>query len=87
MRTCTRCLTTHSLPTPKIQEQNDFIDIEIIRPEVGLNTINTEIRTITNDYERLRTIADDYGRLSLEKQKILLYLLDHQRSIEVLLLH
>ena len=65
----------YGLPTPKIEEKNDFMDIEIIRPQESLQP---EERTITDDYGRLRTITDDYGRLSPEKQKILLYLLDQQ---------
>ncbi|MGO2357205.1 ATP-binding protein [Mesonia sp.] len=71
----------YGLPTPKIEEQNDFMDIEIIRSQKSLQTetdANTQKRPIADDYERLRTITDDYGRLTPEKQKILLYLLDHQ---------
>lgn len=78
----------YGLSTPKIEEQNDFMDIEIIRSQESLQTKKNEtqpeatendrLRTITNDYGRLRTITDDYGRLIFEKQKILLYLLDHQ---------
>ena len=61
----------YGLPTPKIEEKNDFMDIEIIRSQDQLQTIN-------NDYERLRTITNDYERLIPEKQSILLYLLDHK---------
>lgn len=68
----------YGLPTPKIEEQNDFMDIEIVRKKETPVNQSTEKRTITNDYGRLRTIMDDYGRLAPEKKKILLYLLDHQ---------
>lgn len=65
----------YGLPTPKIEEKKDFMDIEIIRPQESLQP---KERTITDDYEQLRTIMDDYGRLIPEKQKILLYLIEHQ---------
>lgn len=68
----------YGLPTPKIEEQNDFMDIEIIRSQVDLDSKSTEKRTIANDYERLRTITNDCERLIAEKKNILLYLLDHQ---------
>lgn len=61
----------YGLASPKIEEQNDFMDIEIIRSQEDLPTKKTE-------NERKRTIANDCGRLTLGKQKILLYLLDHQ---------
>jgi len=68
----------YGLPKPKIEEQNDFMDIEIIRSQEVAPTNINEKRTITNDYERLRTITNDYERLIPEKQSILLYLLDNQ---------
>lgn len=50
------------LPSPKIEEKNDFFDVELIRP-----------RTITDDYERL---ADDkpsenvgYRRIVMNKKE------------------
>lgn len=64
------------LHTPKIEEKNDFFDIEIYRPK---QEKQQEIQPVTNDYERLRTITDDYGRLTIEKQNILLFLLDKGR--------
>jgi len=74
MNTCKE----YGLPAPKIEEQNDFMDIEIIRSQDNLQTLKAEVQPIAADYDRLRTITDDYGRLSPDKQKILLYLLDHQ---------
>jgi len=68
----------YGLPTPKIEEDNDFMDIEIIRSQDHLQTIKAEVRTMNNGYERLRTITNDYERLIPEKQTILLYLLDHK---------
>jgi len=68
----------YGLARPKIEEQNDFMDIEIIRPQKDLKSKSDGKQTITDDYDRLRSIMDDYGRLTPEKQKILLYLLDHQ---------
>ena len=53
----------YGLPTPKIEEQNDFMDIEIVRSQDNLQTIQSKIRPITDDYGRLWTIMDDYGRL------------------------
>mgnify|MGYP003146826909 CR=1 FL=1 len=68
----------YGLPIPKIEEKNDFMDIEIVRKkEIPINQ-STEKRSITTDYERLRTIANDYEQLIPEKQSILLYLLDHK---------
>lgn len=67
----------YGLSTPKIQEKNDFVDIEIIRSQEKLRPIKNDKRPIANDYDRLRTISNDYERLSPEKQSILLYLLDH----------
>ena len=68
----------YSLPTPEIEEENDFMNIEIVRKKETPVNQSTEKRPITTDYGRLRTIMDDYGRLAPEKKKILLYLLDHQ---------
>ena len=68
----------YGLLIPKIEEKNDFMDIEIIRSQDHLQTIKAEVRTMNNGYERLRTITNDYERLIPEKQSILLYLLDHK---------
>lgn len=68
----------YGLPIPQIEEQNDFVDIEIVRSQKISQTEKGENGSIMNDYERLRTIANDYERLIPEKQNILLYLLDHQ---------
>jgi len=43
----------YGLPTPKIEEQNDFLDIEIVRSQDNLQTIKSKIRPITADYGRL----------------------------------
>lgn len=58
----------YGLASPKIEEQNDFMDIEIIRSQEGLQT----------EKDENRPIADNYERLIPEKQNILLYLLAHQ---------
>ncbi len=39
---------------------------------------NSSSRPITDDYRRLWTIMNDYERLSIEQQKILLYLMDNK---------
>jgi len=46
----------HGLAAPKIEEKNDFFDVEIMRP-----------RPITTDNDQLRTITDDSGRFSYDK--------------------
>ncbi len=74
----------HGLQPPKIEEKNDFFDIELIRPsitshnqlEIDAKGKSSESKLIANDYERLRTITNDYEQLSKEKQVILLFLLD-----------
>ncbi len=78
-RIITACVE-QGLQTPKIAEQNDFFDVEIIRP-----------RPITTDYDRLvddkpsdtvglpsenAPAANDYERLTNEKKVILLFLLE-----------
>lgn len=68
----------YDLPTPKIEEENDFMNIEIVRKKETPVNQSTEKRPITDDYGRLRTITNDYERLIPEKQTILLYLLDHK---------
>ena len=50
----------YGLPTPKIEEQNDFMDIEIVRSQDNLQTIKSKIRPIAADYGRLWPIASDY---------------------------
>ncbi|MFV0554500.1 MAG: RNA-binding domain-containing protein [Mangrovibacterium sp.] len=51
------------IPTPKISEQNDFFDVEIVRQQA-------------TDYDRLRPITTDYDRLSQAEKEIVQYLLD-----------
>nr|WP_321355598.1 RNA-binding domain-containing protein [uncultured Draconibacterium sp.] len=74
---------TYGLHTPKIEEKNDFFDVEIIRPQITTDDkqaeSQAELQTVTNDYERLRTITNDYERLEKEKQDILLFLLDNHK--------
>ena len=80
------------LQTPKIAEQNDFFDVEIIRPrpitddygqladDKPSDTVGkpSEKDSITDDYGRLRTITDDYERLEEAEKRILLYLMDNK---------
>ncbi len=42
----------HGLQAPKIEEKNDFFDVEIIRPR----TIIEEKVSVATDYDRLRPI-------------------------------
>ncbi len=71
----------YGLPTPKIEEQNDFMDIEIIRLQDDLQTIKAEVQPIETNYDRLRPITTDYDRLSEEEKQLLLYLLDHNQIV------
>ncbi|UBM62787.1 putative DNA binding domain-containing protein [Candidatus Sulfidibacterium hydrothermale] len=41
--------------------------------------LQQETRTITTNYDRLRPITTDYDRLTIEEQKILLFLLDNMK--------
>lgn len=66
------------LPTPKIEEQNDFFNVEIMRPKIESSVTNNEQSKVT-DYDRLRPIATDYDQLSLEEKKVLMYLLDNEK--------
>ena len=66
----------YGLPTPKIEEHNDFMDIEIVRSQDNLQTIKSKIRPITADYGRLWPITTDYDRLSQEEKQLLL---DHHQ--------
>ncbi len=91
-RIITACVE-QGLQTPKIAEQNDFFDVEIIRPRLitddyGQFADNKPSDTVglpsenppaTNDYERLRTIANDYERLTNEKKVILIFLLEKNK--------
>ena len=71
----------YSLPTPKIEEENDFMNIEIVRKkEIPVNQ-STEKQSITADYGRLRPITADYDRLSEEEKQLLLYLLDNNQIV------
>ncbi|WP_227429293.1 RNA-binding domain-containing protein [Psychrobacter sp. I-STPA6b] len=80
------------LPTPIIEEKNDFINVELMRvthvqdyaqsltqkssADVKNEPSDDALRTITDDYGRLRTITDDYQHLELDQQKVLLQLLE-----------
>ena len=46
----------YDLPTPKIEEKNDFMDIEIVRTQDNLQEIKAEVQPIATDYDRLRPI-------------------------------
>lgn len=77
----------YGLKTPKIEEKNDFFDVEIIRPiptdsdqlKSNLTDKPSGKESLTNDYERLRTITNDYERLAKEKQDILLFVLNNKK--------
>jgi len=58
------------LPTPKIEEQNDFMDIEIVGSQDNLQTMKSKIRPSTADYRRLRTVMANYDRLSQEVKQL-----------------
>ena len=91
-RIITACVE-QGLQTPKIAEQNDFFDVEIIRlrpittdydqleDDKPSDTVGlpSENAPAANDYERLRTITNDYERLTNEKKVILLFLLERNR--------
>jgi ATP-dependent DNA helicase RecG len=70
------------LQEPKIEEQNDFVDVEFFRPKTSESerfVSNTVVKpSDTDNYGQLRTIANDYERLAKEEQEILLYLLDNK---------
>ncbi len=70
------------LKKPEIIEKNDFFEVKLFRPEAESSVNNNQTieypRSITVDYDRLRSITVDYGRLEIEKQDILLYLLDNK---------
>lgn len=68
---------SHGLPSPKIEEKNDFFDIEITRLQTKTDDKVPNKDTITTDYDRLRPITTDYDRLSIEEIRILLFLLDN----------
>ena len=64
------------LQEPKIQEQNDFVDVEFYRPT------NEELNKVTIDkiyYNRLRPITTDYDRLNTDEQKVLKYLHENKK--------
>ncbi len=69
------------LKEPKIEEENDFVDVEFYRPIMDKNEYlvsNTVGKPLeTDDCGRLRTITDDYAKLSEEERKVLLYLLEN----------
>ncbi|WP_208123282.1 RNA-binding domain-containing protein [Facilibium subflavum] len=70
---------TNSLKEPKIEEQNDFVDVEFFRPNTANKVLDIAFEAPhKNDYERLRTIANDCEQLTKEEQDILLYLLDNK---------
>ncbi|MBN2747483.1 MAG: hypothetical protein JXR34_12215, partial [Bacteroidales bacterium] len=73
------------LPAPKIEEKNDFFDVELIRPRPVTDDYEpladgkpSEKTPAADDYGQLRTITDDYGRLEDHEKQILLYLLSNK---------
>ncbi|WP_159519760.1 RNA-binding domain-containing protein [Sunxiuqinia indica] len=52
----------YGLEVPKIEEQNDFFNVEIMRPKAESSNTNSTQLTVTN-YDRLRPITTDYDRL------------------------
>jgi len=67
------------LQKPKIEEQNDFVDVEFYRPQTTDERLESQKPSKTTDYDRLRPIATDCDRLMIEEKKILLYLLDNKQ--------
>ena len=55
----------YGLPTPKLEEQNDFMDIEIVRSQDNLQTIKSKIRPITDDYGQLRPIISSRKAITI----------------------
>jgi len=66
----------NGLQEPRIEEQNDFVDVELYRMQ---NVKQDEHRKTATDYDRLRPIATDYDQLEIEEKKVLLYLLDNEK--------
>ncbi|MCF8363473.1 MAG: hypothetical protein K9G70_12715 [Prolixibacteraceae bacterium] len=66
----------YGLDKPKIEEKNDFFDVELVRPQLITTDKLSGQTSDVNDYERLRTITNDYERLTHEKKVILIFLLD-----------
>lgn len=82
--------TNIGLEKPKIEEKNDFFDIELIRPKVTTDGILLKNNTTSTDYDRLRPITAGYGQLSIDEKKLLIYILDNgkiSRKKAVELLH
>jgi len=83
----------YGLAAPKIEEKNDFFDVEIMRPR-PITTDNDQLadeKPAENRQKKrsMRTITDDYERLEEPEKQILLYLLDNnaitrQTAIELL---
>ena len=68
----------YGLEIPKIEEQNDFFNVEIRRPKTESSVTNNDQIKIT-DYDRLRPITTNYDQLNLEEKKVLMYLLDNEK--------
>ncbi len=64
------------------QDEKDWFRVIVKRETEEVSAESSEKsgkRTEKTDYERLRTITNDYERLSVEEQKVLLYLLDSKK--------
>jgi len=66
----------NGLQEPRIEEQNDFVDVELYRMQ---NVKPDEHRQPATDCDRLRPIMADYDQLEIEEKKVLLYLLDNEK--------
>ena len=74
--------------TEKLSNENQLIHISVgaihelpfINQIETIYYINGDLSDIADDYGRLRPITADYDRLSIEEKKILLYLIDNERT-------
>jgi len=64
----------------ELKDEGNFVSV-VFHRNVNLSKADEseQKQTFTNDYDRLRTITNDYERLTIEEQKILLYLLDNKK--------
>ncbi|MCK5741394.1 MAG: putative DNA binding domain-containing protein, partial [Chlorobi bacterium] len=64
------------LKEPNIQEKNDFVDVELWRPQA---TANDRKRPQTTANDRKRPVATNYDRLSPDEEQIINYILENGR--------
>jgi len=79
----------NGLESPRIEEENGFVCIEIIWTisennqeifsEFSSTTRYDRLKPVTTDYDRVRPVAVDYGPLSLEEKTLLLNIFDKSK--------